>query len=94
MTLEEAWVDTIPAPSGRGRGRGRGRGGPGNRGGPKSRGPWTSEKGFNRGLGKVRKWRQSCEGEGPSMPGISGVEDEAFRQFIGLILQDDKDPET
>lgn len=28
---------------------------------PRSRGPWTREKGFKRGLGKVRKYREQCE---------------------------------
>lgn len=27
-----------------------------------SRGPWTAEKGFNRGVEKIRQWREGCEG--------------------------------
>jgi hypothetical protein len=79
-TLEEEWVESYMAPA-RGRGRGRGRGG---RGGltARSRGPWTSEKGFNRALGRVRKMRQDCE-EGTA----TGPAAEAFMQFMALVRQ-------
>ncbi|KAJ5142743.1 uncharacterized protein N7515_001530 [Penicillium bovifimosum] len=79
-TLEEEWVESYMAPT-RGRGRGRGRGG---RGGltARSRGPWTTEKGFNRGLGRVRKMRQDCE-EGTA----TGRAAEGFMQFMALIRQ-------
>ncbi|KAJ5503469.1 hypothetical protein N7463_006343 [Penicillium fimorum] len=76
-TLEEEWVESYTAPArGCGRGRGRGRGGLA----PRSRGPWTSEKGFNRGLGRVRKLRQDCE-EGTE----TGQTAEAFMRFMALV---------
>ncbi|KAL4806869.1 hypothetical protein BDV18DRAFT_138360 [Aspergillus unguis] len=53
-TLEEQWVEG-PAPPNRQRSFGRGKSG------PRSHGPWTREKGFKRGLGKVRKFRTQCE---------------------------------
>ncbi|KAJ5543398.1 hypothetical protein N7535_005826 [Penicillium sp. DV-2018c] len=79
-TLEEEWEESYMAPT-RGRGRGRGRGG---RGGltARSRGPWTAEKGFNRGLGRVKKMRQDCE-EGTA----TGPAAEGFMQFMALIRQ-------
>jgi hypothetical protein len=76
-TLEEEWVEWHTTPA-RGRGRGRGRGGSTRR----SRGSWTSEKGFNRGLGKVRKLRQDCE-EGTE----TGQAAEAFMRFMALVNQ-------
>lgn len=76
-TLEEEWVEWHTTPI-RGRGRGRGRGGPTRR----SRGSWTTEKGFNRGLGKVRKLRQDCE-EGTE----TGHAAEAFMRFMALVNQ-------
>ncbi|KAJ5308792.1 hypothetical protein PENANT_c013G05407 [Penicillium antarcticum] len=76
-TLEEEWVEWHTTPA-RGRGRGRGRGGSTRR----SRGSWTSEKGFNRGLGKVRKLRQDCE-EGTE----TGQVAEAFMRFMALVNQ-------
>ncbi|KAJ6080310.1 hypothetical protein N7467_010063 [Penicillium canescens] len=76
-TLEEEWVEWHTTPI-RGRGRGRGRGGPTRR----SRGSWTTEKGFNRGLGKVRKLRQDCE-EGTE----TGQAAEAFMRFMALVNQ-------
>ncbi|KAL4869132.1 hypothetical protein BDV12DRAFT_168324 [Aspergillus spectabilis] len=53
-TLQEQWVEG-PAPGDRPRPFGRGK--PPQR----SHGPWTREKGFKRGLGKVRKYRTQCE---------------------------------
>ncbi|KAJ5206820.1 hypothetical protein N7472_003268 [Penicillium cf. griseofulvum] len=47
---------------------------------PRSRGPWTSEKGFNRGLGRVRKLRQDCE-DGTE----TGQTAEAFMRFMALV---------
>lgn len=74
LTLEEEWIESQD-PSGRGRRKGgRHRNTAGNRG------PWTAEKGFNRGLGRVRKWRESCE-EGES----TGVDAEAFMRFVALV---------
>ncbi|KAL2003187.1 hypothetical protein VTN02DRAFT_4800 [Thermoascus thermophilus] len=73
-TLEEEWVESQDF-SGRGRWKG-GR----HRNTTGTRGPWTAEKGFNRGLGRVRKWRQSCE-EGES----TGVDAEAFMKFVALV---------
>lgn len=74
-TLEEEWVEWYTQPT---RGRGHGRGGktPTRR----SRGPWTAEKGFNRGLGRVRKLRQSCE-DGTE----TGKGAEAFMRFFALV---------
>lgn len=46
----------------------------------RSRGPWTAEKGFHRGLGRVQKWRDSCES------GAGGVDGEAFKRFVALVL--------
>lgn len=77
-TLEEEWVETYTAPAGRGRGRGLGRGGMTSR----SRGPWTPEKGFNRGLGRVRKLRQDVEDEKET-----GQTAEAFMRFLALVNQ-------
>ncbi|KAL2841408.1 HIT finger domain protein [Aspergillus pseudoustus] len=53
-TLQEQWVE---GPVHGDRPRYHGRGKPPQR----NRGPWTREKGFNRGLGKVRKYRGRCE---------------------------------
>lgn len=74
-TLEDEWVEWYTPPA---RGRGHGRGGkmPARR----SRGPWTAEKGFNRGLGRVRKLRQDCE-DGTE----AGKKAEAFMQFLALV---------
>ncbi|KAJ5678730.1 hypothetical protein N7462_006974 [Penicillium macrosclerotiorum] len=77
-TQEEEWQEWYTPPT-RGRPHGRGGKGPSRR----SRGPWTTEKGFNRGLGKVRKLRQDCE-EGSE----TGVGAEAFMAFLALVNQD------
>ncbi|KAL1854609.1 hypothetical protein Plec18167_003272 [Paecilomyces lecythidis] len=77
VTLEEEWIEARAPARGRGFGRGRGSYGRG-RGG--SRGPWTAEKGFKRGLGKVKNWRDSCE-EGSS----TGSDAEAFMKFVALV---------
>ena len=53
-TLEEQWVEG-PVHKDRPRHFGK------SRPPPRSRGPWTREKGFKRGLGKVRKYREQCE---------------------------------
>lgn len=75
LTLEEEWVEWhAPAPRGRYSARG------GRALSRRSRGPWTAEKGFNRGLGKVRKLRQQCE-EGLE----TGPAAEAFMQFMALV---------
>lgn len=74
-TLEDEWVEWYTPPT---RGRGHGRGG---RAPPRrSRGPWTTEKGFNRGLGRVRKLRHDCE-DGTE----TGKTAEAFMQFLALV---------
>ncbi|KAM5431745.1 hypothetical protein MferCBS31731_007750 [Microsporum ferrugineum] len=91
LTLEEEWVEEAKPDShgwGRGRGRGRGRGTHSSRGGGRSRGPWTPEKGFNRGLGKVRKWREACDDDSASRR-ATGADDEAFRRFIALVIDMD-----
>lgn len=74
-TQEDQWVEWYTPPT-RGRGHGRGGRAPTRR----SRGPWTSEKGFNRGLGRVRKFRHDCE-EGTE----TGADAEAFMQFLALV---------
>lgn len=61
-------------------GRGRGGNGRGRGGGVRSRGQWTREKGFNRGLGKVRKARERCEA------GLdTGKDAEGFMRFVALV---------
>lgn len=74
-TLEDEWVEYYTPPT---RGRGHGRGGKTQS--RRSRGPWTAEKGFNRGLGRVRKMRQNCE-DGSE----TGRNAEAFMQFLALV---------
>ena len=66
-TLEEAWESQAPPQRGRGKG-------------PRNRGAWTHEKGFKRGLGKVRKYRQICE-DGS----VSGKDAEGFMRFVKLV---------
>ncbi|RJE18059.1 HIT finger domain protein [Aspergillus sclerotialis] len=66
-TLEEEWESQVPA------GRSRGKG-------PRNRGAWTREKGFKRGLGKVRKYRQKCEDGSETGKGAEG-----FMQFVKLV---------
>lgn len=79
-TLEEEWVEVQPV-GGRGGGfRGGRPGGRGRGGGYRDRGPWTREKGFNRGLGKVRKLRERCE------TGVEiGKDAEGFMRFVALV---------
>ena len=78
-TLEEEWVEIQAQPPQTGRGRPNGRGGRGG-GGYRNRGPWTREKGFNRGLGKVRKYRERCE-DGLEI----GKDAEGFMRFVALV---------
>ena len=78
-TLEEEWVEVQAQPPQTGRGRPNGRGGRGG-GGYRNRGPWTREKGFNRGLGKVRKYRERCE-DGLEV----GKDAEGFMRFVALV---------
>ncbi|PLN84975.1 putative HIT finger domain protein [Aspergillus taichungensis] len=81
-TLEEEWVEP-PQSAGRGRGFGqRGRGGA-----HRNRGPWTRDKGFNRGLGKVRKLRERCE-DGSEI----GQNAEGFSRFMTLVIGEDQAP--
>lgn len=82
-TLEDQWVEWCTPPT-RGRGHGRGGRAPARR----SRGPWTAEKGFNRGLGRVRKFRQNCE-EGTE----TGTDAEAFMQFLALVNGQQEQPD-
>ncbi|KMU77665.1 hypothetical protein CISG_01422 [Coccidioides immitis RMSCC 3703] len=79
ITLEEEWIEM--GRSIQSRSRGRGRDGYGQR--SMNRGPWTVEKGFKRGLGRVRKWRESCEA------GSGGADGAAFMRFIALVLGED-----
>ncbi|PGH19840.1 hypothetical protein AJ80_03757 [Polytolypa hystricis UAMH7299] len=83
LTLEEEWEEMKPHSSHSGRGRGRG-GGFGARGREKSRGYWTEGKGFNRGLGRVRRWREIWE------EGFGGNDGDGFMQFAALIQADDE----
>ena len=76
ITLETEWAE-MKAPSYT-RGRGRGKCGYTAQGG-RTMGPWTPEKGFNRGLDKVRRWRESCE------DGADRVDNEGFMQFAALV---------
>jgi hypothetical protein len=78
VTLEREWVEVKS--SSYARGRDRGRSGYTARGGGRITGSWTAEKGFNRGLDKVRRWRESCE------DGVGGANSEGFRQFAALVL--------
>ncbi|KAJ5085983.1 hypothetical protein N7532_010754 [Penicillium argentinense] len=80
-TLEDEWIEWYTPPT-RGRFNGRGGKAPSRR----SRGPWTAEKGFNRGLGRVRKFRQDCE-EGNE----TGAGAEAFLQFLNLVQNNQQD---
>ncbi|KAJ5894944.1 hypothetical protein N7495_006635 [Penicillium taxi] len=75
-TQEEKWVEWYRPPM-RGRPSARGRSQ-----GKKSRGPWTAEKGFKRGLGKVRKFRQDCDDEEET-----GTPAEAFMRFYDLAIE-------
>ncbi|KKZ62149.1 hypothetical protein EMCG_00464 [[Emmonsia] crescens] len=86
LTLEEEWVEMKH--SNYGRGRGRGRGGFTGRGG-RSRGPWNEEKGFNRGLGKVRRLRETLESNNGA---ANSTDIEGFRQFTALVLVDNNTP--
>lgn len=72
-TLEEEWVE-VQTHGNRHRSFHRGKGG------PRNRGPWTREKGFNRGLGKVRKFRERCE-EGLE----TGKASEGLMRFMKLV---------
>ncbi|KAM0108947.1 hypothetical protein ACP6JB_005318 [Aspergillus fumigatus] len=72
ITLEEEWIEQ--GPPGRSRPYHRGRGG------YRNRGSWTREKGFNRGLGKLRKLRERCEGGSET-----GKHAEAFMNFMALV---------
>ncbi|KAL3454512.1 hypothetical protein BJX65DRAFT_260633 [Aspergillus insuetus] len=72
-TLQEQWVE---GPVHGDRPRYHGRGKPPQR----NRGPWTREKGFSRGLGKVRKYRGRCE------DGLeTGKGAEAFMRLLTLV---------
>lgn len=75
VTLEEAWVETQVQTGGH-RPFGRGRGGSRR----SNRGSWTLEKGFRRGLGRVRNLRERCE-EGLE----TGRDAEGFMRFMGLV---------
>lgn len=65
-TLEEQWVEG-PVHKDRPRHFGK------SRPPPRSRGPWTREKGFKRGLGKVRKYREQCEDGSETGKGAEGL---------------------
>ena len=76
-TLEEEWIDTPMFDGARGLGRRRGvykRSGSGNRG------AWTAEKGFKRGLARVRQWRERRE-HGLNL----GPDAEGFVRFVALV---------
>lgn len=46
---------------------------------------WTAERGFNRGLGKVRKWREGCEGGD-----FTDSDAEGFMKFIALAAPENE----
>ncbi|OXV12022.1 hypothetical protein Egran_00216 [Elaphomyces granulatus] len=76
-TLEEGWVDSQVFDGARGFGRRRG---VYKRSGSGHRGVWTAEKGFKRGLARVRQWRERCE------DGLStGPDAEGFVEFVALV---------
>ncbi|KAL4763380.1 zinc finger HIT domain-containing protein [Aspergillus foveolatus] len=72
-TLEEQWVE---GPAHKDRPRHSGRGKPT----PRGHGPWTREKGFRRGLGKVRKYRGQCEDGSETGKGAEG-----FMRLLTLV---------
>lgn len=82
-TLEEEWASAQHSDLGRRHDRRRGH----HRGGGGNKEPWTAEKGFNRGLTKVRKWRESCE-DGKS----TGPDAEGFMRFIALVNDEYEGP--
>ena len=48
-----------------------------------NRGAWTAERGFNRGVGKVRRWREGCEsGE------CTDADAEGFVKLMALIAEE------
>ncbi|KAL2821367.1 hypothetical protein BDW59DRAFT_110410 [Aspergillus cavernicola] len=71
-TLQEQWVEGPVHDKPRHFGRGK----PPQR----NRGPWTREKGFNRGLGKVRKYRGRCEDGLETGKGAEG-----FMRLLALV---------
>lgn len=48
--------------------------------GPRNHGPWTREKGFKRGLGKVRKYRGQCEDGSETGPTA-----ESFMRLLSFV---------
>ncbi|KAL4918269.1 hypothetical protein BDW62DRAFT_181623 [Aspergillus aurantiobrunneus] len=80
-TLEEQWVEE---PVYKDRPRHFGRGKPP----PRTRGPWTREKGFKRGLGKVRKYREQCE-DGSE----TGKSAEGFMRLLALVNEGPQEPQ-
>jgi len=86
-TLEEAWPSSPvdqeqwTAEYSRGRGSHRGRGGRHQQHATRRNpGPWNTDKGFRRGLGRVRRWRESCEQETST-----GSDAEGFMKFVALV---------
>ncbi|KAL3472888.1 hypothetical protein BJX99DRAFT_206540 [Aspergillus californicus] len=71
-TLQDQWVEgpVYDRPQHYGRGKPTQR----------TRGPWTREKGFNRGLGKVRKYRGHCDNGLETGKGAEG-----FMQLLALV---------
>ncbi|EED16775.1 HIT finger domain protein, putative [Talaromyces stipitatus ATCC 10500] len=45
-----------------------------------NRGTWTAEKGFNRGVAKIRRWREGCEGGE-----CTDADAEGFVKFMALV---------
>jgi len=77
VTLEEEWTDSPMFDGARGLGRRRG---VYKRSGSRNKGVWTAEKGFKRGLGRVRQWRERCE------HGLNiGPDAEGFVRFVALV---------
>lgn len=86
-TLEEAWPSSPidqeqwATEYSRGRGSHRGRGGRHlQHATRRNLGQWNTDKGFRRGLGRVRGWRESCEQETST-----GSDAEGFMKFVALV---------
>jgi zinc finger HIT domain-containing protein 3 len=77
-TLEEEWIESRTSDSWGLNGKKAGYYRSGER-----RGPWTAEKGFNRGMQMAKRWREDCE-EGL----IPGPEAEGFLKFVNLVISE------
>ena len=86
VTLQEAWIEDQDQPEdryGTGGGYSRGR----RRVMKKNRGPWTEEKGFRRGLGRVRKFReQVAAGYGLQYEAEKKKDLQGLVRFMDLVI--------